>query len=616
MSKMGKIKVLDDLTIQKIAAGEVIERPSSVVKELIENALDANSTNITIETREGGKKYIRITDDGDGIYENDLINAFKPHSTSKLAKIDDLYNINSFGFRGEALASISSVAKVEVLTKTEKNVSGIQAFVEESKIIKQLPVGCPKGTTMIVRDLFYNLPVRRKFLKSNTVEGNYITDIVYKLALGNCGVSFKYIKDNQVVLNTSKNNNLRDNIYILLGKEFIDGLMEIQFENEDFKIYGYISNNQFYRGNRSHQYLYVNNRYVKNVSLTNIIETKYKSLIPINRFPIFVLFVYIDPSLIDVNIHPTKEEVKFVNEEEFNTKLEYIIDKTLKDNLAVPKATFTKEPIEKKDDSIPLLYEEKFYSDDYKLNINKNEDNTQILESMPIYEKDFNTYKIKHEEVIKRKEDINRIDGNRIDGEDDLKNILKRLKYIGIIFSTYIIAEDTLSNRVFIIDQHAAHERILYEKYKKEYEMEKVIIQPLLTPEIVELTDSEITMVLENIELLKNLGFVVEEFGNNSIIIRGVPVLFGEPQLKSLFLEIVDNISSIHNKNYEYRTDKIMKIACSNAIKGGDKIFSMEIQSLFEQLSQVENPYTCPHGRPTIIEILKEDVEKEFKRII
>lgn len=616
MSKMGKIKVLDDLTIQKIAAGEVIERPSSVVKELIENALDANSTNITIETREGGKKYIRITDDGDGIYENDLINAFKPHSTSKLAKIDDLYNINSFGFRGEALASISSVAKVEVLTKTEKNVSGIQAFVEESKIIKQLPVGCPKGTTMIVRDLFYNLPVRRKFLKSNTVEGNYITDIVYKLALGNCGVSFKYIKDNQVVLNTSKNNNLRDNIYILLGKEFIDGLMEIQFENEDFKIYGYISNNQFYRGNRSHQYLYVNNRYVKNVGLTNIIETKYKSLIPINRFPIFVLFVYIEPSLIDVNIHPTKEEVKFVNEEEFNTKLEYIIDKTLKDNLAVPKATFTKEPIEKKDDSIPLLYEEKFYSDDYKLNINKNEDNTQILESMPIYEKDFNTYKIKHEEVIKRKEDINRIDGNRIDGEDDLKNILKRLKYIGIIFSTYIIAEDTLSNRVFIIDQHAAHERILYEKYKKEYEMEKVIIQPLLTPEIVELTDSEITMVLENIELLKNLGFVVEEFGNNSIIIRGVPVLFGEPQLKSLFLEIIDNISSIHNKNYEYRTDKIMKIACSNAIKGGDKIFSMEIQSLFEQLSQVENPYTCPHGRPTIIEILKEDVEKEFKRII
>lgn len=611
MSKMGKIKVLDDLTIQKIAAGEVIERPSSVVKELIENALDANSTNITIETREGGKKYIRITDDGDGIYENDLINAFKPHSTSKLAKIDDLYNINSFGFRGEALASISSVAKVEVLTKTEKNVSGIQGFVEESKIIKQLPVGCPKGTTMIVRDLFYNLPVRRKFLKSNTVEGNYITDIVYKLALGNCGVSFKYIKDNQVVLNTSKNNNLRDNIYILLGKEFIDGLMEIQFENEDFKIYGYISNNQFYRGNRSHQYLYVNNRYVKNVGLTNIIETKYKSLIPINRFPIFVLFVYIDPSLIDVNIHPTKEEVKFVNEEEFNTKLEYIIDKTLKDNLAVPKATFTKEPIEKKDDSIPLLYEEKFYSDDYKLNINKNEDNTQILESMPIYEKDFNTYKIKHEEVIKRKEDI-----NRIDGEDDLKNILKRLKYIGIIFSTYIIAEDTLSNRVFIIDQHAAHERILYEKYKKEYEMEKVIIQPLLTPEIVELTDSEITMVLENIELLKNLGFVVEEFGNNSIIIRGVPVLFGEPQLKSLFLEIIDNISSIHNKNYEYRTDKIMKIACSNAIKGGDKIFSMEIQSLFEQLSQVENPYTCPHGRPTIIEILKEDVEKEFKRII
>jgi len=594
---MGKIKVLDDLTIQKIAAGEIIERPSSVVKELIENSLDANSTSVIVEIRDGGKKYIRITDDGDGIYENDLINAFKPHSTSKLSNIEDLYNINSFGFRGEALASISSVAKIEILTKAKPNSSGTQAFVEESNIVKQLPIGCPKGTTMIIKDLFYNLPVRREFLKSNKVEGNHITDIIYKLALGNYGVSFKYIKDNQIVINTSKNNSLKDNIYLLLGKEFIDGLIEIEFETNDYKLYGYISNNQFYRGNRNHQYLYVNNRYVKSTDIVNIVEQKYKSLIPVNRFPVFVLFIDIDPSIIDINIHPTKEEIKFANVEELSNKLEYVIDKTLKDNLSVPKGIFSKETaIKKEKEELPLLYKESFFKDNFEVSSNENESENRILETIPKYEKSF-------------------IDYER-DDNYDLKCTLKRLKSIGIIFSTYIVAEDTLTNKVFIIDQHAAHERILYEKYKKEYEMEKIVIQQLLTPEIIELTDWEFNMVLENIHLLKQLGFIVEEFGHNSVIIRGVPVLFGEPQLKLLFLQIIDNIGHIHNNNYEYKIDKIMKIACSNAIKGGDKIFGMEAKNLFEQLSQVENPYTCPHGRPTIIELTKRDIEKEFKRII
>ncbi|NMA87227.1 MAG: DNA mismatch repair endonuclease MutL [Tissierellia bacterium] len=592
---MRKIKVLDDLTIQKIAAGEIVDRPSSVVKELIENSLDANSTSIVVEIREGGKKYIRITDNGDGIYEGDLINAFKSHSTSKLSTIEDLYNINSFGFRGEALSSISSVSKIELLTKNDFASSGIQAFVEEGNIIRQSPIGCPKGTTIIVKDLFYNLPVRRKFLKSEMVEGNHITDIVYKLALGNYGTSFKYIKDNKIILNTSKNNNLKDNIYLLLGEEFIENLIEIKFKTEDYKVYGYISNNQLYRGNRSHQYLYVNNRYVKNTDIVNIVEKKYKSLIPINRFPIFILFIDIEPSIIDINIHPTKEEIKFANKENLNYKLEHAIEQGLKNNLSIPRGVFTKE-IDKKEEDIPLLCQDSFFISNSESKSMENQ--SRVLEAIPKYKKNF-------KEPLDKKSAGN-----------DLKDILKRLNYIGIIFSTYILAEDVLSNQVFIIDQHAAHERILYEKYKTEYENEKVIVQQILTPEIIELRDSEFNIVLENLSFLNQMGFITEEFGPNSIIIRGVPLLFGKPQLKSLFLEIIDNIDHIHENNYEYQIDKIMKIACSNAIKGGDKIFTMEVNSLFEQLSRAENPYTCPHGRPTIIKLTREDIEKEFKRIM
>ena len=618
MSSMGKIKLLDNMTIQKIAAGEIIERPSSVVKELIENSLDANSSSIVIEIADGGKRYIRITDNGDGIYEEDLANAFKPHSTSKLSDIDDLYNIMSFGFRGEALASISSVAKVELLTKTDKSSSGIQAFVEEREIIKKGPVGCPKGTTIIVKDLFYNVPVREKFLKSNLVEGNNVSDIIYKLALGNPGVSFKYIKENMVVLNTSKNNTLEENIYLLLGKKFTDNLLEVNYNSESFKIYGYISNNQFYRGNRNHQYLYINNRYIKNRNINKIIEDNYKSLIPINRFPIFILYIDINPELIDVNIHPTKEEIKFANEEELNKALTHIVGKTLKESLGIQRGFSKGKQENKSSQNIPLLYEKDYFepkeeiinkeSHEKKKKISLNYEN-KILETMPTYN-----------EILDSKLDYQKIyndqNSDEVIEEDNLRDILSRVKFIGIVFSTYILVEDTLTNKVLIIDQHAAHERILYEKYKREYKEEKIITQRLLTPEIVELTNLEFEIVMDNIELLRKLGFFIEEFGNNSIIIREVPILFGAPQLKSLFLEIVDNIKSGSNNSYEYRIEKIMKIACTNAIKAGDKISNIEVEALFKQLSEAENPYTCPHGRPTIIEITKADMEKEFKRIM
>lgn len=626
---MRKIKILDEKTIQKIAAGEIIDRPSSVVKELVENSLDANSSNITVEIKQGGKSYIRITDDGDGILEDDLEIAFKRHSTSKLSNADDLYRIMSFGFRGEALSSISTVSKVEVLTKTDKDEFGIQAFVEEGNLIDKKPVGCPKGTTMIIRDLFYNLPVRRKFLKSDISEANHVNDIIYKLALGNPGIAIKYIRDNKIIFQTGDNNDIFTNIYTLLGKDFSDNLLTIEYEDGDFRIYGYISNNTFYRNNRRHQYIYVNNRYIDNNHISNLIESKYRTIIPINKFPVFILFIDIDPSFIDVNIHPTKQQIKFVNQNKLDERLDYIIDSQLRKNLSIPKAFFGAKEVNNNKKQIPLLYEEIIPKKDENyepniINLNEDELHDRIDEKIRNLN---NKDKIAESPLNYGPEyiNINNIDEKQIvdyesqDGKKNinkLKDVLKRSRPIGILFSTYILLEDILLDNLLIIDQHAAHERIMFEKYKSEYEREEVAIQHLLTPEVLELTNTEIEIVKDNIELFNRLGFIVEEFGTNSVIIRGVPMLFGKPQTKRLFLELIDSINHDIKNSYEVRLDKIMKIACTEAIKSGDKIKDIEINSLIRQLGNTANPYTCPHGRPTIIQISRKNLEKEFKRIM
>ncbi|MCF6464964.1 DNA mismatch repair endonuclease MutL [Clostridium sp. Cult2] len=603
---MTKIKILDEATIQKIAAGEIIERPSSIIKELVENSLDANSSSITVEITNGGKKYIRVTDNGDGFTENDLKIAFKRHSTSKLDNFEDLYRIMSFGFRGEALASISSVSKVEVLTKTDNNLSGLQAFVEDGNVIKLRPVGCPKGTTMIVRDLFYNLPVRENFLKSDTVEGNHVSDNIYKLALGNHGVSFKYIRDNKVIFKTSKNNDLKSNIYTLLGKDFSDNLISIDYKSSDFNIHGYISNNTFYRGNRSHQYLYINNRYINNNFISNLIENKYKSIIPINRFPVFVVFIDINPLLIDVNIHPTKQEVKFINQKEIYNTLDSTIDNVLNKVLSIPKISLKKDEGSQEEDNLPLLYEETLFEKDFS-ETSKDENNIKVYSnsSKEEFEVNIKDYNLEYLDEFTNK-----------DYSKELAYTLNNSKIIGVLFSTFILLENIEMDKIFIIDQHAAHERVIYEKYKEEYKSEKVVIQNLLTPEIVELSNSEVESVIENIDLINGLGFIVEQFGSNSIIIRGVPLLFGRPQVKSLFMDLIDIINLNINSSYEIKLDKIIKMACTKAIKSGDNMDNIEIHSLIKQLSETKIPYTCPHGRPTIIEISRKDIEKEFKRIM
>ena len=512
----------------------------------------------------------------------------------------------SFGFRGEALASISAVSKVEVLTKTEGSLSGIQAFVEEGKIVRQQPVGCPKGTTMIVRDLFYNLPVRKGFLKSDTVESNHISDILYKLALGNEGITFKFIKDNKIIFNTTKNNDLITNVYTLLGKEFSDNLIKVDYERENLRIYGYISNNTFYRSNRNHQYIYVNNRYIKDDFISNIIESRYKSVIPNNRFPVFLIFIEVDPSFIDVNIHPTKQQIKFSNQLNIQEVLEDIVDKTIYEAMSIPKALLAEGKIDDKIEELPLLYkvdggngEWKAYDSPYDSSMES--ENNVLEENVEYLDKDKgNTIETG-------------ISGEKRNGFND---IFERGRIVGVVFSTYILVENLELNKLYIIDQHAAHERIMYERYKREYEDERVVTQKLITPEIIELTNGEFATVMENMELFRKLGFELEEFGTNSVIIRGVPIIFGKPEIKKLFFELLDTIGSNIRSSYEVKLDKIMKIACTKAIKSGDSITNLEIKSLFDQLKNTKNPFTCPHGRPTIIEISREDLEKEFKRIV
>lgn len=635
---MSKIKVLDSLTIRKIAAGEVIENPSSIVKELVENSIDAHSENIVIEIANGGKTYIRITDDGEGISKEDLEVAFERHSTSKLNSIEDIYNILSLGFRGEALASISSVAKMEVLTKTINAQAGTHALVEEGKIISMDSAGCPKGTTMIVKDLFYNLPVRRKFLKSDVSESNQINDIINKLALGNKEVSFKFIRDNKTILQTNGTNNLLDTIYTILGRDFAKNLIPINYKDNYIKINGFISNNNLYRGNRGHQYLYMNGRNIVNSGISKTIENRYRSLIPLNRFPAFVLNIELDPGEVDVNIHPTKQEIKFRDNNRVLGTISNVVEEKLLCSLNIPKIEIKKEEIKPSKEELPKLFdlnnksEVNSISEDLIIRDFTYEDfipmennaNSLLSNKKNLEEDGINmlSYKDKDDDVIEKvasvkgKDNVVEYEKKEDLKEQKLQDYLLDINPIGRVFNTYIIAESKAEDKLFFIDQHAAHERIMYEKYREEYENEEINTQQLIFPEIIELTNSEMNKFKDNMDIFINLGFELEEFGANSIALRGVPLIFGTPKSKDLFLDILDNLDSNIKSSYDMRIEKIMKIACTNAIKSGDQISNMEIMALFKDLQKCKNPFTCPHGRPTIVEMTKKDIEKEFLRIL
>lgn len=607
-----KIKILDDLTINKIAAGEVVESPHSVVKELIENSIDADASIITIEVREGGKKYIRITDNGVGIEEEYVKQAFMRHSTSKLTNINDLNSINSLGFRGEALASIVAVSQVEMITRTKDQQHGISIKIIGGKIETIKKVGCPIGTTVIVKNLFFNTPARLKFMKSNSTETMKISKIITRLSLSNSSISFKYINNNNIMFTTPGNNILSQAILSVFDKDTFKNLIFLEEKKLNMKLQGYVGQPNFVRGNRNLQIIYINGRYVKNKLISQAIEEAYKEKVIINRYPICILNLSIDPSEIDVNVHPSKTEVKFEKEEQIQEFIYKSIISTLEKNTVIPKLLVTEHEFQRNQGLSPAPVPSIKISNLQDLGKDSNiNENILINEVNGDYTKKFSAKKTNQFIDNKEQTQISDTDENIVQSSF-LNTLLNQYKIIGQIFNTYIILEKESS--IYLIDQHAAHERLLYNRFLEEIKNEKVVSQRLVEPKVLELSNEDYILLSNNMNLFVKLGFHIEDFGTNAIIIREVPMILGKTQDFSFIYEILDEINSNNNITSHFK-DTIIKRACKKAIKARDKLDYYEIKQLIEELHTLTPPLTCPHGRPIILTMRQYDIEKHFKRI-
>ena len=667
-----RINLLDEITINKIAAGEVVERPSSIVKELVENSIDAGADRIIIEVENGGKSLIKITDNGCGIPSSEVKKCFLRHATSKIDKIDDLFNLFTLGFRGEALASICAVSKLEMTTKFEDEAVGTKITLVGGNIEAKEAVGSNTGTSIVIKDLFFNTPARKKFLKTDHAELMNITDIVNKLAIGYPNVKFRYLNAGKLMVNTPGDGKLVSAVRSIYSREVSENLIEINYDCSLFKIDGYIGNNNIYRSNRNLQHVYINGRFVKSKIIYDAIANAYKSIIPINKHAVCFINLHLDPQKVDVNIHPGKIEVKFEKENEIKLEImEYIRAKLLKQSLIGKYETFDRVPkdravkqdfIEKNNFTTKQDFVEKtdfnnntFKNHDfgnaspYSNEINSKLDDKEIKPIDLSDEVDVNSFiKLDDFEEKKKKEvktkssgfkynnDTKLEDNDKIsetesqmaftaegeildsDKKDEIEKkeagfSLKYYKVVGVVFDTYIVLQKGES--MYLMDQHAAHERVLFERYMNAFHKREVHMQMLLDPIVLELSSVDMLQVEKNIDVFRNFGFEVEIFGMNNILIRGVPNLFGTPQSEKFILELIDNIDKISN-NYDLKDDRFAIMACKSAIKANDRIQNIEIESLFRQLEKCENPYTCPHGRPTMVEISKVEIEKMFKRIM
>ena len=776
---MGNIVLLDELTINKIAAGEVIERPASVVKEMVENSIDAGATNITVEIKNGGISYIKVTDNGKGIAKDDLEIAFERHATSKIRSADDLDTVTSMGFRGEALASIAAIANVEMVSKTEEQEIGYRVVVEGGDILEKEEAGCRTGTTITVKNLFFNTPVRYKFLKKDYTESGYIEDAITRIALVNPNIAIKLINTGKTVIQTNGNGDMKSAIYSIYGKDIANGILDVEYTYDDIKINGVIGKPEIARSNRSNQLFFVNKRYIKDKILTAATEQGYKGLIPIGKFGFVVLNLTINPAKVDVNVHPAKLEVRFeeenkvfqaiyhaikdtllkndlvagpketkkvenvnyvdrsavsfeerlrklkeakkaesmqgglfsfrkqnekkieeYNDEEskiktnniiediYNKKENNIVTNTLNvnnfdvdTNNVLSKLRQMKENIEKElldknitpttlegladesasykndDGKVEEKVEESEVKDDITKEENGNDtpqDTHAIIETIENEEvkKEFDEVKEKLQDLSENpkvvSEDFNEMytklfgrapimeDSKETKKEDEIKegkleaiDIVKdnvsmfdekednkkpTYKFIGIVFKTYIILE--MNNEMYILDQHAAHERIMYEKVKKNYYSEETKdSQMLLLPDIITLTHKEMDIAKDNMQMFKKAGFTLEEFGENTIKLTGVPTVCIDLDTKDLFLETLDEINTVARTAKQEKEEKfIATVACKAAVKANMALSKEEVDSLMNQLLDLPNPFTCPHGRPTVIKMSKYDIERKFAR--
>ena len=719
---MGNIVLLDDLTINKIAAGEVIERPASVIKEMVENSIDAGATNINVEIKNGGISYIRISDNGKGIGKDDMEIAFERHATSKIRQASDLEIVKSMGFRGEALASIAAISNVEMVSKYEDSDIGNKIVVEAGNVLEFEETGCPQGTTITVRNLFFNTPVRYKFLKKDFTEAGYIEDVITRIALVNPNIAIKLVNSGKTVIQTSGNGNLQDVIYAIYGKDIASNILDVEYTYDDLHITGVVGKPEIARSNRSNQMFFVNKRYIKDKVLTGATEKAFKGMIPIGKFGFVILNIEMEPSKVDVNVHPAKLEVRFQEENKIFKAIYHAIQETLlkaelisapekevedtkeaveevkqshlfgnlfkkqekvnefqdtarvnlveemynaKNNEEMEKtliinAEEIKEQLRKEEENIDKvnnisddskeeikeanisigniltdlakmkadISEEVDISDeiDVQDNIEVNQkveelSNLRVEETFDtMYERTFGKIPASTEEKIF--EDKKKIDAyelikdNNISVFEQVEEIKQKpvYKYIGIAFSTYIIIE--INDEMYIIDQHAAHERIMYEKIKKNYysngEKES---QMLLLPDVITLTHKEMDIARDNMEIFEKAGFELEEFGENTIKLNGVPTVCYDLDTKELFLETLDEINTVaRTAKQEIEERFIETVACKAAVKAKMSLNVQEVESLMDELLRLPNPFTCPHGRPTAIKMDLKDIEKKFAR--
>ena len=675
---MPTITVLDETTINKIAAGEVIERPASVVKELLENAIDAQATAVTVEIRDGGCSLIRITDNGCGIPKDQVATAFLRHATSKIHTVDDLMTIGSLGFRGEALASIAAVSQVELISKTAQTLTGIRYQIEGGREKSLEEIGAPEGTTIIARNLFFNTPARKKFLKTPVTEGTHVASVVEKIALSHPDISIRFIQNNQNKLYTSGNNNLKDLIYTVFGREITANLLEVHAQGPGITITGYIGKPVIARSNRNYENYFVNGRFVRSNILSKAIEEAYKPFMMQHKYPFTMLHFHIEPDTLDVNVHPTKMELRFSNQQELYREVQSIlsaalvhrdiipevpVDTTKKNEMEVPKIEkVMPEPFEqkrleeirkavRKDSPYEIKYpvsrpmgtgsvssaaQEKLLTTiksmqpeqtpEADIKNQPEQPEEQILtqpegirkETLPEQSKKETEKELAKEAYVLREEETY---GAKLEGSYEQGSFLKeeemaKQKIIGQLFDTYWLVE--YNDRLFIVDQHAAHEKVMYEKLKKQFEKKEFTSQAISPPIVITLSMREAEVLERFKEQFTKLGFEIEHFGGAEYSICGVPGNLYRLNTRDVLIEMLDELTDgiSERATTDVILDKIASMSCKAAVKGSQRLSLPEMEQLMKDLMKLDNPYNCPHGRPTIIAMSKYEIEKKFKRIV
>lgn len=664
---MPQIQVLDQITIDKIAAGEVIERPASIVKELVENSIDAKAASVTVEIQDGGISLIRVTDNGSGIEREDIRNAFLRHSTSKIRKVEDLAHIASLGFRGEALSSISAVTRTELITKTKEDTFGTRYVIEGGVEQSLEDAGAPDGTTFLVRQLFYNVPARRKFLKTPMTEAGHVQDLLMRLALSHPEVAFTFINNGQTKMRTSGNGKLKDVIYSIYGREAAANLIELDYSMDGLVMKGYLGKPVITRGNRNFENYFVNGRYVKNAMLSKAIEDAYKDFLMQHKFPFVVIHFQVDGEKIDVNVHPTKMEMRFQRQQDVYNIVYEGVHRTLLEPELIPqveapapkvisqpksespfllKPKTAPQPMEKKPEEKEEPHDEAYFMKKMKervLSYHQRNSSAEVAKKEQIFRPQAQAERIK--DALARAKEVEKQPQKQAEEQPELiretpvyetkpvteekaeqlnlfeEHLLKRekkaeYKLIGQVFETYWLVE--FENSLYIIDQHAAHERVLYERTLKEMKNREFTAQYLSPPIILSLSMQEAQVLNENMDRFTRIGFEIEPFGGEEYAVRAIPDnLFGIDK-KELLLEMLDDLADGISTSMtpELIDEKVASMSCKAAVKGNNRLSAQEADALIGELLLLENPYHCPHGRPTIIAMTQRELEKKFKRIV